>query len=105
MDIQRLKDGIIDLSKRNGHNSDNKKEADNRTSIDDLEESLYQIQESMKIENGYNNIIKQIEIFMNKVRDISAQENEDRLFLREEKASLIAAAKQLQKTINNRSLA
>jgi hypothetical protein len=51
----------------------------------------------MKIENGYNNdpIIKElVKDFMDKVEDIGE------VLLREEKELLIAAAKQLQDTID-----
>ncbi len=99
MDIQRMKDGVMKLAKRNGH-GDIQNGVQNHE-IRELEESLYQIQNSVKIENGYNTI-KQVENFMNKVEDIG-EVDEGGLLLREEKGLLIAAAKQLQDTINNNS--
>ncbi len=96
MDMQRIKDGVIELAKRNDSSGYIKKEWDN-SQIQELEESLYQIQERMKIEDGgYDNdtiIKRQVKNFMEKVESMGE------VLLREEKASLIAAVKQLQDTI------
>ena len=101
MDMQRLKDEVMEVAKRNRHR-DTKKEWDNHQ-MQELEESPYIIQERMKIENGYNTILSNpIQSFMNKVEDMR-EVNEGGLLLRGEKILLISAAKQLQDTINNHS--
>lgn len=84
MDIQQVKDEVIELAKRNG-GWDN---------IQELEESLNQIQESTEYD-GYGNhtIIKQ------KVRDFISTVERIGEVLPEEKTPLIAAARQLQDTI------
>ena len=99
MGMQRLKDEVMGVAKRNRH-CDTKEELDDHQ-IRELEESPYQLQDSMKIENGYNTgLSNHIQGFMNKVKDMR-EVNEGGLLLREEKTLLISAAKQLQDTINN----
>ena len=86
-----MKDGVMELAKRNDH-GDIKKGGDN-DQIEALEESLYQIQESMKIENGYNTTLSnQVENFIHKVEKMK-EVNEGGLLLRDEKVLLIAACK------------
>ena len=98
MDMQRMKDSINELAKINGHANDDIERVDN-IHIQELEGSLSQIEEKMKIvDGGYDSdsdmIIKhQIRNFMDIV------ERMERISPRKEKASLIDAAKQLQDTI------
>lgn len=102
MDLQKLKDEVIEVVKRNRHH-DTKKDWDN-PQIQELEEGTYQIQERMKIENGYDTkLSNQIQSFINKIEGMRGVNDSNELLLREEKTLLIAAAKQLQQTINNYS--
>jgi NTE family protein len=96
MDMQRLKEGVMELAKINGRGGIEKGEDNHQ--IEQLKESLRKIEERMKIENGYNTL-KQVKDFINEVESIEGV-NENKLSLKEEKALLIAAAKQLQNTIN-----
>jgi NTE family protein len=79
MDMQQMKDEVLDLAKGNGQ-------------MEDLEKSIYQIQEKISIEQD-GALIKQVRDFMDKV------ENMGEVLRREEQVSLIAAAKQLEDTI------
>jgi hypothetical protein len=94
MDIQQMKDGVMELAKRN-RNRDVK--GDGNNNHHELEESVYQIQEGMKVQNGCNDdTIKQLNDFKSKVEQIGE------LLPKEEKVSLITAAERLQETIENR---
>ena len=63
----------------------------------ELEEILYQIQETMKIENGNDMILnKQVETFINTVNSLQDQ-HERWISLKEEKALLIADSKAIQR--------
>ena len=98
MDVQSMKDGIMDLAKTNG-NANIKKGVENHQ-IEKLEESLHQIQISMNNENTYN-MIKKVKNFINKVEDI-VEVDEGGLLIGEEKAILIDAAKQLHVIITDK---
>ena len=70
---------------------------DGNNNHQELEECVYQIQEGMKVQNGYNDdTIKQLNDFKGKVEQIGE------LLAKEEKVSLIAAAERLQETIESR---
>jgi NTE family protein len=102
MDLQQMKEGIMELIIINGHVSSSssgiEKQQENHQ-IEKLEEGFRKIEESIKNENGYGyNTTKLVEDFMGQIELIEGL-NENKTFL-EEKASLIAAAKQLQNTIN-----
>ena len=104
MDLQLMKDGVMELAKRNGHGGDIKKEKDNhhmqKYHIQKLEESLHQMQETVRIENGNATMINnQVENFINTVKSLQDQ-HDTGMSLKEEKALLIAAAKQFQDTID-----
>ena len=87
MDMQQMKDEVVKLAKRI-----DPKSKDNNTQ-QELEKSLYQIQERMKIENGHDIMLnKLVKDFIKNVESIGAKE---------EKVVLITLAKQLQDTINN----
>lgn len=87
MDMQQMKDEVVKLAKRI-----DPKSKDNNTQ-QELEKSLYQIQERMKIENGHDIMLnKLVKDFIKNVESIEAKE---------EKVVLISLAKQLQDTINN----
>ena len=65
----------------------------------ELEEILYQIQETMKIENGNDMILnKQVETFINTVNSLQDQ-HESGISLKEEKALLIAGSKAIERYI------
>jgi hypothetical protein len=99
MDIQLMKDGVMELAKRNGRGGDIKKEKDNHD-IQKLGESLHQIQETMKMENGNDTMLNnQVENFINRVKSLQDQ-HESGISLKEQKALLIAAAKQFKDTID-----
>lgn len=89
MDMQRVKDGVVELATRNGQI--HVVEHDNED-IDQLKKTIYQIQEKLSVEED-GAIIKKVRDFMDKV------ENMGEVLPRKEQASLIAAAKQLQETI------
>jgi NTE family protein len=89
MDMQRVKDGVLELATRNGQIYVG--EHDNED-IGQLEKTIYQIQENVSVEED-GALIKQVRDFMDKV------ENMGKVLSRKEQASLIAAAKQLQETI------
>jgi hypothetical protein len=92
MDMQRVKDGVQELAKRNGQiHGDIKGEHEN-DQLEELEKSIYQIQENMSVEAD-GAIIEQVRDFIDKVRAIGEA------LTQKEQASLIAAAKQLEDTI------
>lgn len=93
MDLQQIKDGIMELAKRNWNSC---VKGDENNIHQELEESVYQIQEGVKVQNGYNDIIKQLNDFKGKVEQIGE------LLPEEVKVSLIAAAERLQETIESR---
>lgn len=96
IDIQQMKDGVTELAKRNSYRDIKEEDWNNNYNhqIQELEESVYQIQEGMKVQNGHNDdIIKQLTDFKGKVEDIG------QLLPKEEKVSLIASVEQLQETI------
>lgn len=99
MDLQALKDGVYNLIKINHHiSSENGRKQDQGHQIEDVQQELYQIQERMKIGNGYDTVLdKQLNDFVNKVEEIRLNENPSSLT--NEKISLITASKQLQGTI------
>jgi NTE family protein len=88
MDMQRVKDGVLDLVKRNGH-IQGEHENDR---IRDLQENIYRIQELMSVEQD-GAIIKRVKNFMDTVQGMGE------VLSGKEQASLIAAAKQLQETM------
>jgi hypothetical protein len=84
----------MELAKRNS-NRDVK--GDGNNNHQELEESVYQIQEGMKFQNGHDHdTIKQLNDFKDKVEQMGE------LLPKEEKVSLIAAAERLQETIESR---
>jgi len=94
MDIQQMKDGVMELSMRN-MNGDVKGEWNKNHQ--ELEKSVYRIQEVIKVQNGYNNdTIKQLNDFKGKVEQIGE------LLPKDVKVSLIAAAERLKETIESR---
>ena len=96
MDIQQMKDGVMELAKRNNYRD--MKEGDGNSKdhqIQQLEVSIYQIQEAMKVQNGYNDdTIKQLNDFKGKVEQIAE------VIPRKERTLLIEAAERLQATLN-----
>jgi hypothetical protein len=96
MDIQQMKDGVMELAKRNNYRD--MKEGDGNSKdhqIQELEVSIYQIQEAMKVQNGYNDdTIKQLNDFKGKVEQI------EEVLPRKERTLLIEAAERLQATLN-----
>lgn len=101
MDMQQLKEGIMELALMNGQDSNEiKKVRENlQKEIGKLEDSLRKIEESIKIENGYGyNTTRQLKDFVREIESID-EFNETKM-LKDEKISLIASAKQLQNTIS-----
>ncbi len=99
MDLQAVKDEVMNLIKINHHiTSENERKQDQDRQIEAVQQQLYQIQEAMKIGNGYNMVLnEQLKDFVNKVEAIRV--NENAYSLTNEKISLITASKQLQGTI------
>ena len=94
IDLQKMKDGVMKLVKINQHIT-----SENGNQIEGMQENLYQIQEMMKVENGYNTVLdNQLKSFINEVESIKLNGNAFSLI--DEKISLIAASKQLQLTLN-----
>jgi NTE family protein len=89
MGIQSIKDGIIELDNKTGTNNDNH--------IHILEKKLQLIQKSTKMDDGYDGTMNDVEDFIINVE--SLPDRVDNLSLKEEKASLIHAAKQFQEII------
>lgn len=94
MDLQRMKDGVMKLVKINQHIT-----SENVKQIEDMQENLYQIKETIKMENGYNTVLNnQLKDFINEVEHIKLNGNV--FSLMDEKISLIAASKQFQHTLD-----
>jgi NTE family protein len=92
MDLQQLKEGVMELSKRNGRYFE--KEQDNGQ-VHELIESLCQIETLIKIQDGRLNsdtIVEQIKKFKDKVEHMGETPVEERMYV-------VAAADQLQNTI------
>ena len=97
--MQQMKDGVMKLVKINQHIISENGKQDQDQQIEVVQESLYQIQETMKIGNGYDTVLnEQVNNFVNEVEPIKL--NENAFSLRDEKISLIAASKQFQHTLN-----
>jgi NTE family protein len=96
MDMQSLKDQVREIAGR--HPRYNGREKTDVNHIQELEKYLNQIQETIKIKDGYGTVINQIVDFMNKVK-LMEQEDGNGLLLEEEKGLLINAARQFQETI------
>jgi NTE family protein len=101
MDIQQMKDGVMELAKRNTYQDIKEGERINSNNqMRKLEETIDQIQEAMKVQNGRNdddNSIKHVEQFIHKVEEIGE------VLPKEEEALLIAAAERLQETIKRKT--
>ncbi|HET6717556.1 MAG TPA: patatin-like phospholipase family protein [Nitrososphaeraceae archaeon] len=91
--IQSLKDGIMKVAYKKSIVKDK-----NGKYVKELEEGLQQIQKNMKIENGYDATINLVKEFIVRVESIENVVNG--LSLKEEKASLIAAAKRFQEIVS-----
>jgi len=94
MDVQQMKDGVMKLVKIDQHIT-----TENGKQVDDMQESLFQIQEIMKRENGDNTVFNnELKRFINEVGSIKLNGSE--FSLTDEKTLLIAASNQLQLTLN-----
>ena len=100
MSIQLMKDKLIELAKISGKSSGSllEKEKENNNQIQELEKILDTIQKSIRIENGYDITLNEVDKFIIQVKSIEEQ-NASRLLVNEEKISLIATAKQFQQQI------
>ena len=97
MDIQQIKDGIMELAKRNSYRDMKEGDGNNNNNhqIQKLEKNIDQIQEAMRVQNGYNdNTIEEVKKFIDKIEKIGE------VLPREEKVLLIAAAERLQATLH-----
>jgi len=100
MDLQRIKDRVSELAKRMTIPVILKGKSNSY--IKKLEEDIHQIKENMKI-SRYTIILNElVPNLVNDVDSIQVLNDKSQLSLKEEKASLIAAAKQFQDTIKNR---
>jgi hypothetical protein len=94
MDLQRIKDGVMKLVKIIQHIT-----SKNGKQIEGMQENLYQIQEMLKMENGYDTVLNNhLKNFINEVDSIKL--NEKAFSITDEKISLIIASKQFQLTLN-----
>jgi NTE family protein len=95
MTIQSMKHKVTELAKISGGNESlPEKWKENNSHIQKLEKSLGIIQKSIRIENGYDKTLKEVDKFIIHVESIEAQ-NANRLLVDE----LIATAKQFQQQI------
>jgi predicted acylesterase/phospholipase RssA len=106
MDLQALKDGVMNLIKINHHiTSENGRKQEQDHHIEEVQQELDQIEETMKFGNGYDTVLNKINDFGIKVQAIKSNGNASALT--NVKISLITASKQLQGTIiasqNNKS--
>ena len=96
MGIQSMKEGVAELAKK--YDLHVKKSEGNP--IENLEESLHKIQESIKNQDSYDNIVSEVDNFISQVEGKEKQkENKNELLTNEIKISLIASAKQFQETL------
>ena len=97
-----MQDKLLELAKMSANSSGSgsllEKGKKGNNQIQKLEESLVNIQESIKIKNGYEITLKEVDMFIARVESIDEQKA-DRLLVKEEKISLIATAKQFQQQI------
>jgi len=98
MDLQRVKDRIVELADVTGGNIIEKGKAKENYHIQKLEEHLHQITEDIKIENAYGTTLNQIDKLIHEVESVKDQ-NESGLSYKEHKGLLIDAAKQFRETI------
>jgi NTE family protein len=98
MDLQRVKDRVVELAQINGRNGIEKRKAKENNHIQKLEEYLHQIEENLKVENAYDNTLNRIDKIIHEVESMIDQ-NENGLSLKANKDLLIDAAKQFQETI------
>ena len=91
MGIQSIKDGIIKIDNKNGTSDDGD------SHVQRLEERLQQIQKRTKMDDGYDSTMNEVEDLIIDVESIP--DRVDNMSLKEEKTSLIHAAKQFQEII------
>jgi len=98
MDIQQMKDGVMELAVRNGYQGlkEGRKNSNNNHQIDELESILYQIQEAVKVQNGYkvDDTTEQINKFIDKIDEMGE------VLPWQERALVVAAAERLQAILN-----
>jgi len=87
MGVQSMKHTLIELAKISGSSSHFEKgnEDINNNKIQELERRLNDIQESIKIENGYDTTLNEVDKFIAQVESI-VEPNTSRLLLKEEKS-------------------
>ena len=108
MGIQTMKDEFVKLENKfvklnsKGCKIDKKDKDKDMEKLEQLEQEFQQIQQSVKTENSHDTgtIVNQVEDFIVKVRSLPDMSKENNRPIEEEKALVIDAAKQLQKTIN-----
>jgi NTE family protein len=101
MDLQRIKDRVSEIAKRNNYIGNTEMGKPN-SYIQKLEEDIHQIKENMKISRYTIILYELVPNFINDVDSIQVRNGENQLSLKEKKASLIAAAEQFQDTIKDR---
>jgi hypothetical protein len=90
---QLMKDRLVQLVKK----SDNGKTGEGNHRIEKLQKSFHQIQENIKIEDGYHAITSEVENVIEEVGSMQ-EKNDHGLSLEKEKVLLIEAARQFQST-------
>ena len=98
MDMQKVKDGVAELAKRNRHGDDIEKVKENYHIIKQLERNIHKIQENLKIENGQDRTLNEVKKIIHEIESIKEQ-NKNGLSLKEQKDELIDSARQFQETI------
>jgi hypothetical protein len=102
MDLQKIKDIVAEVAKIISYTSE---ERNTNPILQKLEEDIHQIQENMKVQNGYGIRLNElIANFVNTVEEsIPEHIGGSGLSLKEEKTLLIAAAKQFQNIIKDKT--
>ena len=100
MNMQKIKDGVAELAKINRHGDDIEIVRENYYVVKQLERNVHQIQENLKIENGQERTINEVNKIIHEVESIKEQ-NKNGLSLKEQKDLLHRAARLFRETIRN----
>ena len=82
--MQKIKDGVAELAKINRHGDDIEIVRENYYVVKQLERNVHQIQENLKIENGQDRTINEVNKIIHEVESIKEQ-NKNGLSLKEQK--------------------
>jgi NTE family protein len=92
MEMQKIKDGVSELAKRSIHGENIEKIKENLSIIKRIEGNIHQIQENLKIENGYDRALNEVRNLIHEVESIS-------LSLKEQKDLVVVATRSFEETI------